>query len=146
MGKPIFFPGEWRLHPDIVQAIWGCFSLAQVDHFASQETTHCPWWYSMVCPKGTLGVEALAFTWPQALLYAFPPFPLLPAVLARGEDVAGHGAFGGPRLASSALDGGPGDIAGGNHLVSPGPAGPALAGAGPAVASKPKDLQVACLI
>ena len=37
----------------------------------------------MVGPKGTLGVDALAYTWPRALLYAFPPFPLLPAVLAR---------------------------------------------------------------
>ena len=70
-GGPL--PGEWRLHPVIVQAIWDHFGRAQVDLFASQETTHCPWWYSMIGPKGTLGVDALACTWPQALLYAFPP-------------------------------------------------------------------------
>ena len=70
-GGPL--PGEWRLHPVIVQAIWDRFGRAQVDLFASQETTHCPWWYSMIGPKGTLGVDALACTWPQALLYAFPP-------------------------------------------------------------------------
>ena len=63
-GGPL--PGEWRLHPVIVQAIWDRFGRAQVDLFASQETTHCPWWYSMIGPKGTLGVDALACTWPQA--------------------------------------------------------------------------------
>ena len=40
-GGPL--PGEWWLQPDIVQAIWGHFSRAQVDFFASQETSHCPW-------------------------------------------------------------------------------------------------------
>ena len=69
-GGPL--PGEWWLHRVIVQAIWGCFGRAQVDLFASWETTHSPWWYSMIGPKGTLGVDVLAYTWPRALLYAFP--------------------------------------------------------------------------
>ncbi len=34
-------PGEWRLHPQAVQLIWGRFGAAQVDLFASPETTHC---------------------------------------------------------------------------------------------------------
>ena len=78
-------PGEWRLHPDIVEAIWARFGGAQVDLFASQETTHCPLWYSIAGPAGTLGVDGLANRWPQGLLYAFPPFPLIPAVLAKVE-------------------------------------------------------------
>ncbi len=40
-------PGEWRLHPQTVQLIWRRFGLAQVDLFASPETSHCqsftPW-------------------------------------------------------------------------------------------------------
>ncbi len=76
-------PGEWRLHPALIQAIWLRFRKAKVDLFATQENTHCPLWYSMVGPRGPLGVDALANKWPPVLLYAFPPFPLLPAVLAK---------------------------------------------------------------
>ncbi|XP_056260073.1 uncharacterized protein LOC130186807 [Seriola aureovittata] len=78
-------PGEWRLHPQVVKAIWARFGRAQVDLFASQETTHCPLWYSIAGPVGTFGVDAIAHKWPQGLLYAFPPFPLIPVVLARVE-------------------------------------------------------------
>ncbi len=76
-------PGEWRLHPALIQAIWLRFGKAKVDIFATQENTHCLLWYSMVGPRGPLGVDALANKWPPVLLYAFPPFPLLPAVLAK---------------------------------------------------------------
>ncbi len=34
-------PGEWRLHPPAVQLIWRQFGVAQVNLFASPETTHC---------------------------------------------------------------------------------------------------------
>ncbi|MGH0160561.1 UNVERIFIED_CONTAM: hypothetical protein FKN15_039460 [Acipenser sinensis] len=33
--------------------------------------------------RSTLGVDALAHKWPKALLYAFPPIPLLPAFLKK---------------------------------------------------------------
>ncbi len=40
-------PGEWRLHPQAVQLIRGRFGAAQVDLFASPETTHCQEFYSL---------------------------------------------------------------------------------------------------
>ncbi len=43
-------PGEWRLHPQAVQLIWGRFGAAQVDLFASPETTHCQEFYSRSTP------------------------------------------------------------------------------------------------
>ena len=73
-GGPL--PGEWWLCSGIVQAIWSQFSQAQMDLFASQETTYYPWSYSMVEPRDT---------WHRALMYAFPPFPLLPVELTRVE-------------------------------------------------------------
>ncbi len=64
-------PGEWRLHPQAVQLIWSRFGVAQVDLFASPETTHCQWFYSLT--EATLGTDALAHSWPQGLRkYAFP--------------------------------------------------------------------------
>ncbi len=64
-------PGEWRLHPQAVQLIWGRFGAAQVDLFASPETTHCQEFYTLT--EDTLGTDALAHSWPRGLhKYAFP--------------------------------------------------------------------------
>ncbi len=57
-------PGKWRLHPQVVQLIWGRFGAAQVDLFASPETTHCQEFYSLT--KATLCTDALAHSWPGA--------------------------------------------------------------------------------
>lgn len=75
-------PAEWRLHPDVVQTIWNLFGRAEVDLFASRDTTHCPQWFSLV-ETGSLGQDALAHPWPRTLLYAFPPIPLIRPTLQR---------------------------------------------------------------
>ena len=49
--------------------------------FMSRETTHCPRWFSLNPPKGPLGLDALSHKWPEGLLYAFPPLPLIPYLL-----------------------------------------------------------------
>ncbi len=75
-------PGEWRLHPQTVQLIWRRFGLAQVDLFASLETSHCQLFYSLT--EGTLGTDALAHSWPRGLCkYAFPPVSLLAQTLCK---------------------------------------------------------------
>ncbi len=75
-------PGEWRLHPEVVELIWKKFGQAQVDLFASRETSHCPLWFSLTHPA-PLGLDAMTQTWPRLRLYAFPPIALLPGVLER---------------------------------------------------------------
>ncbi len=75
-------PGEWRLHPEVVELIWRKFSQAQVDLFASRELSHCPLWFSLTHPA-PLGLEAMVQTWPRIRLYAFPLIALLPEVLER---------------------------------------------------------------
>ncbi len=75
-------PGEWRLHPQAVQLIWGRFGAAQVDLFASPETTHCQEFYSLT--EATLGTDALAHSWPRGLRkYTFPPVSLLAQTLCK---------------------------------------------------------------
>ncbi len=82
-------PGEWRLHPQAVQLIWSRFGVAQVDLFASPETTHCQWFYSLT--EATLGTDALAHSWPQGLRkYAFPPSE--PTSTDTVQDQGGRGA------------------------------------------------------
>ncbi len=43
-------PKEWQLHPKVLQLIWRCFGDAQVDLFASQDTSHCQLFTP--CPRG----------------------------------------------------------------------------------------------
>ncbi len=75
-------PGEWRLHPEVVQLIWRRFGDAQVDLFASPDTFHCQLFYSL--SEGTLGTDALAHSWPRGLRkYAFPPVSLLAQILCK---------------------------------------------------------------
>ncbi|KAK9969751.1 hypothetical protein ABG768_027900, partial [Culter alburnus] len=75
-------PGEWRLHPQVVQLIWREFGEAQVDLFASPETSHCQLFYSLT--GGTLGTDTLAHSWPRGLRkYAFPPVSLLAQTLCK---------------------------------------------------------------
>ncbi len=58
------------------------FGLAQVDLFASLETSHCQLFYSLT--EGTLGTDALAHSWPRGLRkYAFPPVRLLAQTLCK---------------------------------------------------------------
>ncbi|XP_051740767.1 uncharacterized protein LOC127507586 [Ctenopharyngodon idella] len=75
-------PGEWRLHPEVVELVWKKFGRAEVDLFASKETSHCPLWYSLTHPA-PLGLDAMVQAWPRLRLYAFPPIALLPGVLER---------------------------------------------------------------
>lgn len=85
--KPL--PGEWRLHPEVVHDIWDLFGRAEVDLFATEESAHCPLWFSLMQESSPLGQDALAHDWPDSLLYAFPPipliFPTLQRVLQRGH-------------------------------------------------------------
>ncbi len=54
-------PGEWRLHPEVLQLIWRRFGNTQVDLFASPDTSHCQLFFSL--SEGTLGTDALACNW-----------------------------------------------------------------------------------
>ncbi|XP_067247019.1 uncharacterized protein [Chanodichthys erythropterus] len=75
-------PGEWKLHTEVVELIWKTYGRAQVDLFATEESTQCPLWYSLEHPA-PLGLDAMLQTWPRLLLYAFPPVSLLPGVLEK---------------------------------------------------------------
>lgn len=83
LSRQKVLPGEWKLHPEVVERIWETFGKATVDLFASEEASHCPLWFSLVDSTSPLGQDALAHDWPKVLLYAFPPFPLIDHTLRR---------------------------------------------------------------
>ncbi|KAI2647969.1 Tyrosine recombinase slr0733 [Labeo rohita] len=76
-------PGEWRLHPETVQLIWSHFGEAQIDLFASPESSHCQRFYSLNKAPNSLGRDALAHSWPPGPKYAFPPVSLLAQTLCK---------------------------------------------------------------
>ncbi len=61
-------PGEWMLNRQTVSQIWDLFGKAEVDLFASQESSQCPLWFSLSFPT-TLGIDAFAHPWPSVSLY-----------------------------------------------------------------------------
>ncbi len=60
LSRQLSFPGEWRLHPETIRLIWSRFGEAQVDLFASPESSHCQLYFSLT--EGPLGTDALAQT------------------------------------------------------------------------------------
>ncbi len=67
---------------EMIRLIWSRFGEAQVDLFASPESSHCQLYFSLT--EGPLGTDALAHSWPRALRkYAFPPVSLLAQTLCK---------------------------------------------------------------
>ena len=77
-------PGDWTLHHDLINQIWSEFGKAEVDLFATRDKL-C---FSLSAKDNPpIGVDAFAHRpWPNALLYAFPPVPLIPQVLNRVQE------------------------------------------------------------
>lgn len=48
-----------------------------------QSSTRCPLWFSLMETTSPWGQDALAHPWPDRLLCAFPPFPLISVTLHR---------------------------------------------------------------
>ncbi len=74
--------GRMATPPEVPQLNWRRFGDAQVDLFASPDTSHCQLFFSL--SEGTLGTDALACSWPRGLRkYAFPPVSLLAQTLCK---------------------------------------------------------------
>ncbi len=61
-------PGEWMLNRQTVSQIWDLFGKAEVDLFASQESSQCPLWFSLSFPT-TLGIDLFAHPWPNVMRF-----------------------------------------------------------------------------
>ncbi|KAL0149356.1 hypothetical protein M9458_055394, partial [Cirrhinus mrigala] len=81
-------PGEWRLHPQVVQLIWSHFGEAQIDLFASPESSHCQLFYSL--SEAPLGRDALAHSWPPGAQVRLSPSE--PPCTDTVQDQGGRGA------------------------------------------------------
>lgn len=80
--------GDWCLNKEVAQMLWTTYGTADVDLFATQQSSQCPSWFAETAEPGSLGQDALAHDWPNCLLYAFPPLPLIWMTLTRIQETA----------------------------------------------------------
>ena len=73
---------DWSLHPEVAAQIWDRFGVPVIDLYASEENAKCPRFFS-ITGTSTMGLDALAHSWPRGLLYAFPPLTLILPTLDR---------------------------------------------------------------
>ena len=75
-------PGEWSLHPAVLQPIFREWGQPLVDMFATASNKQTPIFVSPYPDQSAWKVDALSFPWNDlGLVYAFPPSPILPLLL-----------------------------------------------------------------
>ncbi|XP_050967151.1 uncharacterized protein LOC127166107 [Labeo rohita] len=140
LSRQVSLGGEWRLHPQSVQLIWDRFGQAQVDLFASPESTHCQLWYGLT--EAPLGIDALAHSWPKdRLKYAFPPGESDRTNFVQSQGGQGAGPLGSPLLAQQNLVLGPGSPGVSSSLAHSPEEGPPFPGEGHNLAPAPRSLE-----
>lgn len=83
LSRELLFLGEWTLHADIFPLLTDHFGVPEVDRFATHQNRQVPRFFARYFHPLVEGLDALTSQWPQGLLYAFPPIPLLPRVLRK---------------------------------------------------------------
>jgi hypothetical protein len=72
---------EWTLHMDIVQGVRDLWASPTIDLFATKMNNRLPQYMSLLPDPKALAENALAVSWDGMNAYAFPPTPLIQAVL-----------------------------------------------------------------
>ncbi len=121
-----------------VDQIWERFGVAEVDLFVSQESTQCPFWFSLSHPAS---LWTLAHPWSDMKLYAFPPVKLNSGA-PQGEDMWTPPSPSSSVLAFPDVVLGVGLPPGGRPMGDSGQAGPTLSASGQDLAPTSRDLEV----
>ncbi|XP_061466244.1 pleckstrin homology domain-containing family A member 7 isoform X3 [Rhineura floridana] len=85
LSRQQVFPGEWKLHPAIFHRLQCRFGALSVDLFASSRNCRLPRYFARYLDSTAEAVDALTTPWPDGLLYAFPPIPLLAKTLRKAR-------------------------------------------------------------
>ncbi|CAN2391224.1 hypothetical protein PRIEUP_LOCUS1263 [Pristimantis euphronides] len=76
-------PGEWSLKQQVFNSLVDRWGKPEVDLFATGKNTKVETFFSLNPLVGPRRVDALSQPWNMELGYAFPPIPLIPAVLKK---------------------------------------------------------------
>ncbi|MCG7867312.1 MAG: reverse transcriptase-like protein [Candidatus Thiodiazotropha taylori] len=76
-------PSEWNLNRDVANQIFSLWKTPQLDLFATRFNNLLPLFVSPVPDHRACAVDAMSIDWGNLFAYAFPPFNLIPLVLAK---------------------------------------------------------------
>ena len=94
---------EWSLHHEVFRSISRLWPV-QIDLFATSENRQCSIYFSPFRDPLAAGTDAFLQPWDGLQAYAFPPWSVIPRVLAKLWESRGDGAhLGGSVLASARL-------------------------------------------
>lgn len=139
-GRP--HSSECRIHLEVMNLIWERFCHLKVDLFVTQESTHCPLWFSLLESRHPLGIDAPARELPKVQLYAFPSLALSTAVPREDQTRTGLGIPESPKLAQENLVLYTGPAPGQQALGATCTSRPAQPGAGEPVHPDPASLHL----
>ena len=74
---------EWSLNKSVANTIFATWEFPSVDLFASRLNAKLPLFVSLFPDHRAWALDAFSFSWDRLVAYAFPPFNLLPQVLAK---------------------------------------------------------------
>nr|KAG5692773.1 hypothetical protein BaRGS_009389 [Batillaria attramentaria] len=80
---PLALPTEWELHPCVFDRLLERYPSMSLDLCATRFNAKLPRFVSPVPDPQALALDALTFDWSGEDVYAFPPFPLVPKIIAR---------------------------------------------------------------
>ena len=78
-------PGEWSLNQNVCEQLWKIWGRPLIDLFATEYNNSLPLYYSPVTENQSAGLDGLSQTWNGIHGYAYPPTPLITAVLKKVE-------------------------------------------------------------
>lgn len=78
---------EWSLHRSLFKFITSHFRCPIVDLFTSSQNNQLDRFFTRYFHPKVEATDALMLPWPQGLLYAFPPVPILHKVLRKIRDL-----------------------------------------------------------
>ncbi len=85
LSRGWILPTEWTLRPQVAQSLFQLIDRPHVDLFASRDNHQLPVYCTRVPDPRAWQTDALTMRWDGLLAYAFPPFSLIPQVLAKLE-------------------------------------------------------------
>ena len=74
---------EWALHPQVANGLFILLGDPTIDLFASHQNSKVPMFCSLVPCKTAVHQDAFTLKWNHLFAYVFPPFKLIPRVLAK---------------------------------------------------------------
>ena len=76
---------EWSLHLQVARALFCVWGSPSLDLFATHLNAKLPVYCSLVPDPQAIFEDAFRHPWDNLDVYAFPPFPLVGRVVARGQ-------------------------------------------------------------